>query len=263
MASEWFPEINGWEKQEEDRVYTSSDLWELIDGAAEAFLAYDFTDLHLAEYTLGDQIVRVEAYHHGSPENAYGIYSAERMPDYEQIGIGAQGYTSEGILNFFAGAYYIKIMAVGLAEVNVEDIKKVAVQMDLHLGQSSRMPETLSMLPEEGMEYLSDHYIAKNFLGYSFLHSAYTASYDHNGKFQLFIIHAAPEEIQRMLDEYRSMLKEGNFRETDSLIQVNDMFNGPVFLAEKGTYLIGVVNSDNEQTAADYITRVVARIPYK
>lgn len=261
LPSEWFPEIGGWKMEEDERVYTSADLWELIDGAAEAFLSYGFSDLHLAEYTMGEQIIRVEIYHHSSPENAYGMYAAERMPDYDQIVIGAQGYTSEGILNFFAGPYYLKIMAVGLAEVSPEDIRQVAEQMDRHLDQSRQMPETLSLLPEEGMEYLSDRYIATDFLGYSFLHSAYTASYENNGTFTLFIIHASPEEIQTMLEGYRALLKEDKFQEKNSLIVINDMFNGTLFLSEQSGYLVGVMNTEDENKATDYIGRVMAKIP--
>jgi len=261
-ASEWFPEIEGWEMQENERIYHSGDLWELINGAAEAFLGYGFVNLHLAEYNRNDQIIRVEIYQHSSKENAYGIYSSERMPDYRQMKIGAQGYSSTGIVNFFAGLYYVKIMTVGLADVDEDIILMVADMVESHMDQQPDMPETISLLPEEGMEYLSDTYIASNFLGYGFLHSAYTARYNSDGNlFQLFIIQSSSAEIQNMLTRYTSLMKEDKFQKTDSLYIINDPFNGTVFLIDRGEYLIGVANTDNEQLAVDYMNKVVSKLP--
>src|SRR3989304_7720379 len=96
----FFPQIAGWKMQEEKRVYNSGDLWELINGAADIFLSYYFQDLHIAEYIQKDLIIRVELYRHNSPANTYGIYTAERMPDYPQVTVGTQGYKSQGVLNF-------------------------------------------------------------------------------------------------------------------------------------------------------------------
>ncbi|MBN2482195.1 MAG: hypothetical protein JXB19_10665 [Bacteroidales bacterium] len=259
--STWFPEVDGWTMDEYERIYHSGDLWELINGAAEGFLNYGFESLHLAEYTRNDEIIRVEIYSQGSTENAYGMYSAERMPDYRQVKIGAQGYSSEGIVNFFTGPYYVKIMAVGLANVEESKIFEMAVLVDKHLDQPSRMPAVLSLLPEEGREYLSDQYIATNFMGYGFLHSAFTARYNKNGSFQLFIIRSSTEEIRKMLDLYKEMLTEERVHQKDDLYILNDTYNGTVFLAEKDEYLIGILDTEEEHTAVEYINAVIARLP--
>ncbi len=260
-GSEWFPEIQGWEIEEYERIYNSIDLWELINGAAEGFLNYGFENLHLAEYVRNDEIVRVEIYNHRSPKNAYGMYSAERMPDYQQIRIGAQGYSSEGVVNFFTGPYYVKIMTIGYSDVDEKEIIKMAEQVDKHLDQSAQMPEVLSLFPEEGMEYLSDQYIASSFMGYSFLHSAFTARYNSNEDFQLFIIKSTTDEIQNMINQYEKVAEENQIRQKDDLFVLKDRFNGTVFLKEHDEYLIGVWDTDNEQIAADYIRAVEARLP--
>lgn len=259
--SNLFPEVAGWKMDEYERVYYSGDLWELINGAAEGFLNYGFENLHLAEYIREDRIIRVEIYMHSSPENAYGMYAAERMPDYQQVKIGAQGYSSEDILNFFTGPFYVKIMTVGIAEVNDNEILELALLVDEHLDQSPQMPAVLSLLPEEGREYLSDQYIATNFLGYGFLHSAYTARYNRNGGFQLFIIKSSNVVIREMLDRYMEMLTEDNIHKEDDLYVFDDRYHGTVFLVQQEEYLIGVTDSVDRQTAVDYIREVVSRLP--
>jgi hypothetical protein len=133
--SNLFPEIPGWKMKEDPRVYNSQDLWELIDGAADIFLSYYFEDIHIAEYTNKDQIIRVELYRHRSIEDTYGIYTAERMPDYPQVLIGSQGYKSQGVLNFMAGNYYIKVMSAGVTEADEKTIALVAGKVDAKLAQ--------------------------------------------------------------------------------------------------------------------------------
>jgi hypothetical protein len=260
-ANSLFPEIPEWKIQEDTRVYNNNDLWELIDGAADIFLSYGFIDLHIAEYINNDQMIRVELYRHSSTDNAYGIYTAERMPDYPQVKIGSQGYTSQGVLNFLAGNYYVKIMSAGQKEADEATIAQLASKVDKILAQPPGLPEVLHLFPEEGKEDLSDAYIAQNFLGYSFFSSAFTARYKNDGEFQLFIIRAGPEETRHMLDEYMKMLKENKFYKKDNLWIMNDPFNGTIFLELKGNYLVGVINTENEPKAADYIARVIQKLP--
>ena len=91
IPSGLFPEINGWKLSVDSNVYTPNNLWDLIDGAADVYLSYDFQDLHIGEYSNQGQIIRVEMYRQSSSVNAFGIYAAERMPDYDFIKLGVQG----------------------------------------------------------------------------------------------------------------------------------------------------------------------------
>jgi hypothetical protein len=256
-----FPDIPGWKMQEEKRVYNAGDLWELIDGAADIFLSYYFQDLHIAEYTNKNQIIRVKLYRHSSPVNAYGIYTAERMPDYPQVKIGTQGYRSTGVMNFLAGDYYVKIMSAGVQEANEQSIAMVAEKIEAGLKQHTELPAVVSLFPDDGKVALSDTYIAQNFLGYSFFHSAFLAHYHKNKDFSLFIIKDEPSEIQHILDQYITMLKEDKVRRNGDLFIVQDLFNGSVFLEKKNNYLVGIFNTDDENIASTYIEKVIEKLP--
>jgi len=261
FAAELFPVIDGWEISVEERVYNASDLWEIINGAAEGFINYGFADLHMAEYSRGDMIVRVELYDQGSPENAYGMYSSERMPDYPLADIGAQGYKSDGIVNFFTGPYYVKIMTVGLTEVSEDQIMAIAGRVDGQLGFPDEMPDVLGLFPSEGMEALSDTYATSSFMGYGFLHSAYTARYNSGGEaFQLFIIKSTAEEVSGMVDKYTAFLKEDKVQDKGTYKIFNDTYNGKVFISVRDGYMIGVLDTDNEQVAVGYINAVLQEL---
>lgn len=256
-----FPQITGWKMQEDQRVYTSGDLWELINGAADIFLSYYFQDLHIAEYTSKDRIIRVELYRHSSLANTYGIYTAERMPDYPQIPVGSQGYKSQGVVNFMAGNYYVKIMSAGVEEVDENTLTMVAEKVDDKLAQPDGLPEEIQLLPAEGMVNLSDSYIAQNFLGYSFFRSAFSAKYGNQGEIQLFLIRLTPEEIQKMLDQYKATVKDDKIQEKEGYFAIRDPFNGAVFLMQKGSALVGVLNTENEEVALGLIKKVSEKLP--
>jgi hypothetical protein len=255
-----FPEFSGWKLQEDPRIYSSKDLWELIDGAADIFLSYDFKDLRIAEYSNKERIIRVELYRQSTADNAYGIYTAERMPDYPQVSVGSQGYKSQGVLNFLSGNYYVKIMSAGAVEAEEDAIAQLAGKINEILGQPVGLPATLGLFPEEGKINLSDAYIAQNFLGYSFLHSAFTAKYKTEAEFQLFIIRDTPDELQHMLDEYMKILKDEKPEMKDNLIIARDPYNGTLFMERKGEYLVGVMNTEKEVIAREFIQKVIQKI---
>lgn len=259
-GSEMFPEIQGWKMKVNDRVYNSGDLWELINGAADIFLSYYFEDLHIAEYTKKDQMIRVELYKHRTTDDTYGIYTAERMPDYAQVPIGSQGYKSQGVLNFLSGNYYVKIMSAGVKEADEQSISMVAEKVNSTLAQPAGLPEELKYFPVVGQIPLSDTYIAQNFMGYSFFNNAFTVKYDKPADLQLFVIKLTPEEIQKMLDQYIRLMKEDKVQKKDGIYIVTDLFNGTVYLKPNKDYMIGVINSNNEAVATDMITKTEGNI---
>ena len=57
-----------------------------------------------------------------------------------------------------------------------------------------------------------------------------------------------------------ALLKEDKFRQQGSLYIVDDMFNGRIFLSVQNNYLVGVLNTDNEELAADYVQMVTEKL---
>lgn len=252
-----FPELEGWKLEQEKRVYNHTDLWQLINGAADVFLSYDFRELHIAEYKKDGQIIRAEVYIHSNPRNAFGIYAAERMPDYPVAEIGATGYTSEGIVSFLTGNCYVKVMTSGPESPPADVMLALARKVNSVLGQCSGLPPELELFPETNKVRWAEGYVAKNFLGYSFLHSAFTAQYTEGSTFQVFVIHEEPQVISDMLGQYFDAMKEDKVRNANGLIVVSDLFNGTLYLKQTEAYLIGVVYLENETTARKYIEMVV------
>jgi hypothetical protein len=242
-----FPVIDGWDMKVSPDVYTPDNLWDLINGAAESYISYDFQDLHLADYQdPGGKLVHAEVYRHSSPDNAFGIYSSERSPDYRFIEVGAQGYLEEGILNFVSGTYYIKLYSTN-SDVQ-EGLLEISRGISKHLGQENRMPRLLDHFPPQGRMPNTEQYVRENFIGFSFLHSAFTAEYSEG--YRLFIILGTDrQEILEMARSYLKFARQEIDPERVSSFTIADRYNGNVPVVLKGSYMVGIINGADQQEA--------------
>jgi hypothetical protein len=119
----------GWTRKDDVRFYGTGNLWDFIDGGADAYLACGFQEVVTSEYVnqAKPSGIMVDVYRMSDAAGAFGIYSQERSPTYDFRPIGAEGYLAGTTLNFWANAYYVKLTAfqesdetkavmVGLAE---------------------------------------------------------------------------------------------------------------------------------------------------
>ena len=192
-------------------------------------------------------LVHAEVYRHSSLDNAFGIYSSERSPDYSFIEIGGEGYLDQGVLNTYSGQYYIKLYTTDEGPSVQEDLQAVAKAIVKELGQGNLAPDLLEIFPDKGRIPYSENYIARNFLGFDFLHSAFTASYEDG--YRLFVIEGKDEaEILKMVSSYLEFTRQDIDPALESSFVVRDRYNGDIPVVISGEFLIGI--QDGEDTAA-------------
>jgi hypothetical protein len=240
-----FPEITGWKQSGEVQTFSPKTLYEYINGAADLYLASDFEELKVAEYGNEKKAsVIVEAYRHRTPRDAFGIYSQERLPDGNFLKIGAQGYIDKNILNFVCGSYYVKLNSFNTGADDREVLQAVAKKVTGNLGEKGDLPSILSVFPSEGKKGNSEKYITRNFLGYTFFNSAYTADYELVGKaFKLFLIEAADKnECKSIIQKYLRQIKNPEREVTEKRDTVSDPHHGVIDLFWRGAYIWGAVD---------------------
>jgi len=256
-----FPEMSGWDQPEKPQLYSPETLYECIDGAAHLYLSYDFQELRVAEYTNAQKAsVTVEVYRHATPTQAFGIYSQERLPNAKLLDIGTEGYQEPTVLNFVTGSYYVKINGHETGAQDERILLAFGRKMEEILGGKTPLPDILSAFPQEALKRHSEKFISKNFLGYSFLHSGFTADYELAGKrFKIFIIEGKDQ------DDCRSMI-EKYLRETgtpgepaEGLYRLKDRHHGEVDLFWKGRFIWGTLNLDDPGLRSKYLKEVEAR----
>jgi hypothetical protein len=240
-----FPDIPGWKPSGDIQTFGPKNLYEHINGAADLYLASDFEELKVAEYVNDKKAsVIVEVYRHRTPRDAFGIYSQERLPDGNFLKIGDQGYIDKDILNFVHGTYYVKLNSFNTGAENRELLQAMAKKVAVNLGKQGGLPDILSAFPPEGKKGNSEKYITRNFLGYPFFNSAYTADYEVAGKtFKLFLIEAADNnDCKSVIEKYLRQIKNPEREVSEGRYTVSDPHHGVVDLFWKGAYIWGAVD---------------------
>jgi hypothetical protein len=204
-AAALLPEIEGFEKDGEPQVFAPETLFEYIDGAADAYLAYEFEELAVLSYNgENKRSITVEIYRHSDLRNAFGIYAQERPQQGDFVPVGTEGYYAAGILNFFHGPFYVKTMGFELANGERTILTAAAEDIAARIGGEAAFPELLACFHREGRIAHSERYFARDVLGHGFLRCAYSADYVEGGLVvRLYLFEGKDEaDARQMLNDY-------------------------------------------------------------
>jgi hypothetical protein len=233
--------------EEAPAYYKSDTLYQYIDGGADVYLLYDFRILLHQNFKSGAAEVTADIYDMGKPEDAFGIYAAERSPRYRFLPIGIEGYSSKGILNFVQDRYYIKLAAMsGNADTLLDSLARTISQ---RIGGKKTAPALLLKLPVANRVPHSEQYVRKDPLGHAFLAPAYLTTYKWGAKDSKLVICVAADApgAKLRLEQLGNHFKQtGESKPAPELgdggIRAKNTFEGTVIARTQGRYLIALVN---------------------
>ncbi|MBP2681730.1 MAG: hypothetical protein H6Q78_1593 [Candidatus Krumholzibacteriota bacterium] len=256
--------LDGWTRDGDAQIFTPETLFEYIDGAADAYLGFEFEELAAASYDgESKRSLTIEIYRHAGLRNAFGIYTQERPQQGNFVEIGTEGYYDTGILNFFHGPFYVKVMGFRLGDEDRNILNAVAKNIADRIGGKPAFPELLACFPAEGRVAHTERFLARDVLGHGFLHSAYAADYESKGAvMRLFLFEGKDEaDARKMLDEYLELAgtapssPAGPGRpETYTFRDPRRTEGEPAAFRLLGRYLWGVFATDS--LAASYMDRI-------
>jgi len=251
-----FPSVSGWKQVGDIQTFNPNTLYEYIDGGADLYLAYDFEDLKVAEYQNSQKAsVTVEVYRHRTPTHAFGVYSQERVSGANFIDVGIQGYQEKHALNFLSGNAYVKITTFDTGPEDQTILLTFAKAVAGNLGDKGAFPSILAAFPGEGKIKNSEKFIARKFLGYAFLHSAFSADYDLSGRnFRLFIIEGKDQaECRDMVEKYLVQLGMKDKAVAEGQYALSDAYHGEIELHWRGARIWGVLDLGDPSLRTKYI----------
>jgi hypothetical protein len=244
-----FPEIKGFLLQGKVNIYDPENLYQYIDGAAELYLAYQCKQLGVLTYqNPQEQSINIEIYCFNGPDHAFGLYTQERSGYVGNfIDIGSQGYYEQGMLNFYKGAYYVKMMSYQISDDESLMVNTGRLVADRLQGKAG-LPVIMNSFPKIARTVNSERFIAKNFLGYDFFSDVFTVDYPIPGvaysSFTLFVITGQDEkQSKERLKEYLSSRVDEIQKE--KVYSVNDPYYGNIDLILKGNDIWGMYGFNN------------------
>lgn len=267
QADGLLPKIDGWTVSQPPQKYVPDTLFEYINGAAENFISYNFVELAVGQYRGpgGKAEMTVEIYDMGAPENAFGIYGSERYPESRFLPVGVQGYIEDEILNFFAGRFYVKLMAYEAGDKTAAALKEFAAAVVKGIPELGAFPLPVQAFAPAGRVDNSEKFILRDFLGLTFLSRGFVASYriPNGGEFDAFVIEAplAAEAVKSMTALVGHFAKPAPPDPAPGeLVRLKDPYLANILAVREGRFIIGAVKvKDGEEAAAEKIVRETAR----
>ncbi len=253
----YFPDIKGFSKTGETETYQPGKLYEIINGAADMYLNYEFRELAVLTYKKPEkQSVTIEIYRHENPDYAFGIYGQERF-DYIRnfIQIGTEGYYEKGILNFYKDCFYVKMSGYNL-ENEEPVLSEIARQIAALLPGESKYPDSFRIFPEINRQINRDMFIPKDFLGYPFFRMAFTADYyaSDEGLFTFFILKGSSgDECREMLKAYMEFLEKDEQDISEGRMTVSDPYYGIIDMIWKDNYIKGTFGLRDSSLRTRYL----------
>jgi Family of unknown function (DUF6599) len=170
----------GLEPVSEAEHYNADTLSDKIDGKADLYLSAGFKGLSTRRYALaGDKSRWMERYVYdmGDLRNAFAVFSAQRRPNAQPLGLGAYAYLAGNGLFFVHGPFYVEIIAVDASQGVQKGMNALAKAfVASHAVRTEDLPE-LRLFP-------SDHLVAGSFklaalsaFGIQGLDGVFTAAY--------------------------------------------------------------------------------------
>lgn len=249
----------------EPAQFYSSNLYQYIDGGAEAFHMYGMVAMVHQEFHAGSAEITVDVYDMGDPLRAFGIYTAERSPEYHFIDMGAEGYVSEEILNFLQGNYYVKLSAFTGRDSPAAMLENVARETSRKIGSDRAMPQAVAWFPPNGLVERSQKYILQSPLGHDFLAPAATAVYRLHGKETTVLVSLArtPADAAARVDRLRQSFATSGKVAAFAGIPVeawrgSNSYEGDMIFFARGRYAVVVIGPPPEPEA--FLKEVFASI---
>ncbi len=186
---------DGWQLDGRLETYDPGNLYEKINGAAEQYLAYGFTELNYVTLAQGDNFITLELYDQASFPNVLGLFSAQ--------GGGTQKVRKNGDMFYFQtpigaigglGNYYFKISGNNETGPVVEKAMSMVNELAALPVKGGGIPLPYKLLTgrlDFAFEQIS--YVKDNAFQYDFLTEFWFAPLKDGGDARIFLHQAGSE----------------------------------------------------------------------
>ena len=173
-----FPEVEGWTRTGDVRVYNADNLWQYIDGAAMLFVEYGIRTCTTADMTAAGVAVTVDLYEMASPLAAVGVFKRESSgggADLAGTTVAAVSPPYQALM--VKGSTYAKVNAYE-GELSDAEGRRLLQGLAASIPGETATPEEFSLLPAAGKLPGSEGYQPVSLLGLTELADCLYADYE-------------------------------------------------------------------------------------
>jgi len=137
--------LAGWEATGPADTFGQDNLFAFIDGGAETYYEYGFSEAATREYRRGESELAVDVFRMEDHDAAYGIFTYERPAGASDAGVGESSWAGKAAMAFVQDMSYVKLNWYGSGDGRVE-LEKVARAVSGIAGRGQAPPRILGLL---------------------------------------------------------------------------------------------------------------------
>ncbi len=222
----------GWTQNGAARAYDADHLFEYMDGNAEGYLGYNFQEMHGVTCKKGDITFVVDISDMGSPDFAYGWFSANRDLRSPEFKVGMGGQIVPRRLVFAKGKYYVEIAANPEGD-HTAALREFALALDKVVPGETSPPAALGWFPKEKLQSLK--LAPESVLGLRILERGYVAQYEYGKAF--IVQDDAAADVMKKLKEHFGQTSAAKI--ADEGFVATDQYLGRLCIFRKGSNVGG------------------------
>jgi hypothetical protein len=141
--------VSGWTPGGETRVYNRENLYDMVDGQADAYFVYGFQQVATQRYqNAAGAVLEVAIWQLATPADAYGLFTFGRAG--EPAAIGNEGDADPGRrLVFWQDRYWVQVY--GRQQLPDADLQAFAQVVSTALPAGGERPALANRLPKDGL----------------------------------------------------------------------------------------------------------------
>jgi len=271
----FLPSLEEWEAVDGPTEYAPENLYDLINGEAEAFVGYGFVKglAAILESKNGVGALEWRLYDMGTKLNAFGIYQLYAPSDAKELKVGTAGLFKDQYAAFYIGRHFVQVEGLTGEEGEEEAAITLATETARLLPQDTKPPDELYLFPKKNLVKRSIRYTPQGALGYQFLKAAMEARYLLKGTkdpIKTFVLqYKKRPETQMAFDAYRAFLKDKGKAEIEEVFMGEqalrgvDPYHGNLVLIQAGRWMVGVTGAADwsalETLARDILKAAVGK----
>ena len=257
----------GWQLDGRLETYDPGNLYEKINGAAEQYLAYGFTELNYVTLARDDDFITLELYDQVSFPNVLGLFSAQGggTRKVERNGDLFFYRTSVGAIGGF-GNYYFKISGNNKSGPVVEKAMSIVEELTGLSIDAGDIPLPYRLLTDRiGVAFEQISYVRDNVFQYDFLTGFWFAPL-HPGQGARIFLHqagSADEAAARFagLVEEQAYEYELQVNEPERAVLRHEYLNTIFAVSRRGDLIYGVDGAGDPAAALAALALIEEAIP--
>jgi hypothetical protein len=249
--------VPGWTQHGNARSYLADNLFNYMDGNAEAYLLYGFVGMQGLNCESGGVTLVIDISEFGDSDSAFGMFSANRDPDQPSANLGMGGQIVPRHATFAKGRYYVEIAANPEGDHTVA-LRQWTAALEKTVEGSSTPPAALAWFPAERQQ--SVRLIPESVLGIGLLKRGYVAQYDFGKAF--VVVEESASTAAAIMDKLRARFAPASpVKIGDEAFQATDQYLGPLCIYRKGRYISGYASVAGGQDATALATSLATQLP--